>query len=186
MRLLSPHRPSPPLASPLRSCIILHITAAIFPVFSIPWTLFQVPCSLQHPNALHVSYLIFLACQLGSRAQMLVQKKTCDNWPSGHCQRGRWTAELSCLLFSSGSGKPCCLSAGGDFPGTHTDFIVSGSLTAADKSGSKHQRIQELSGEGQTDGQIAWLHDLRCLKGSGLYLPTPNKMHFQLQEKSYS
>lgn len=74
MCLLSPHRPSPPLASPLQSYIILHIAAAICPVFPIPLTLSHVPCSLQHPNALHVSYLIFLACQLGRREQMLVQK----------------------------------------------------------------------------------------------------------------
>lgn len=74
MCLLSPHRPSPPLASPLQSYIILHIAAAVFPVFPIPLTLSHVPCSLQHPNALHVSYVTFLACQLGRRVQMLVQK----------------------------------------------------------------------------------------------------------------
>lgn len=74
MCLPSPHRPSPPLASPLQSYIILHTAAAIFPVFPIRLALSHVPCSLQHPNALHVSYLISLACQLGRRVQMLVQK----------------------------------------------------------------------------------------------------------------
>jgi len=73
-RLLSPHRPFPSFVSLLLSYVMLHTAAAVSPVFPVPLTLSHVPCSLQHPNALHVSYLIFLACQLGRRAQMLVQK----------------------------------------------------------------------------------------------------------------
>lgn len=46
MCLLPPHCPSPPLASPLQSYIILHIAAAVFPVFLIPLTRSLVPSNI--------------------------------------------------------------------------------------------------------------------------------------------
>lgn len=82
--------------SPCFPTAILHnITHCSCTISSFPYTLNSFPCSLQHPNAVHVSYLIFSACQLGRGVQMLVQKWTCDNWPSGCCQREWITAELS-------------------------------------------------------------------------------------------
>lgn len=81
----------------------------------------------------------------------------CDNWPSGRCQREWITAELSLPFLQQRIWKASLPSASRDFPGTQRDFITSKSLIAVVKSGSKYQRIQDLSGAYQTDGQTAWL-----------------------------